>query len=768
MATLNIYAQKYFDMGIYTFSFEGITTYLNAKGEIKKKCLGMPLWKEITQANFTEYIYEHHRGLAVLTGKISNITCIDFDQVEAYERMAEKHPELKEFYTVKTNKGFHVYCRYNEIVKTTTNAMISYEGVDIRNDDAILYAPPTKYKIKDTGTVVEYKYLGGEILELPSFILDDLKQNNREEPKTQKKIKLVVRDSLADNVSAITTTTAQPQATDDIETQLVDIATNTLLNEKKTDLTKLISCLSAERATNYNKWVQVMFMFVNELGQDGEDLFLEFSKKSATYDKKNCIDFYRKNLYSDKKKTKKEKLINIASGHFWAKEDNEAEYLSLFPKYEDKKEDHKDNWKTIFKKIVVDFEKTHCKILNNSLYIKTVPDKFIFMSKPQLIQTYEHIECGFKEGAPVGFISRWVSYNDKINKKDGMDFFPPPLICPDNMFNLWRPFDMELLTTPYDKQQEGLDFILNHIKILCNHNVEVYDYMIKWIAQMIQYPAIKSIVPVLISNEGAGKGTLLKLMTLMFGREKVMESSNPSRDVWGDFNGAMASSFLVNLNELGKKDIGENCGKLKALITDTSIVINNKGVNQFQANSYHRFIITTNKEDPIQTSNDDRRNLIIRSSDEKCKNYKYFDKINEYLDDINVIRTCFDYFKKEIKVGHHLGPIPQTEYQQNLKEGNRTAVDLWLEDFTRENIELNVIEKLGKETIADFECWRATNNIKYETNATKLGIMLLNMKLPKGCIEKGRHTRSGDTKYFNIQNLKKHYNLGCLVDINDG
>ena len=92
----------------------------------------------------------------------------------------------------------------------------------------------------------------------------------------------------------------------------------------------------------------------------------------------------------------------------------------------------------------------------------------------------------------------------------------------------------------------------------------------------------------------------------------------------GDFNGRMANTFLINLNELSKKETTDSEGKIKALITDPKITINNKGIAQYDINSFHRFIITTNKEEPINTGRDDRRNLIIRSSDELC------DKTNDY------------------------------------------------------------------------------------------------------------------------------------------
>ena len=85
------------------------------------------------------------------------------------------------------------------------------------------------------------------------------------------------------------------------------------------------------------------------------------------------------------------------------------------------------------------------------------------------------------------------------------------------------------------------------------------------------------------------------------------------------------------------------------------------------------FFITTNKSEPIATSNGDRRNLIIRSSDELCaktkKNVEYFNKLRQYLDDDNVIATCYNYFKSIPNLDKFNEiPIPKTEYQENLKQ----------------------------------------------------------------------------------------------------
>ena len=288
----------------------------------------------------------------------------------------------------------------------------------------------------------------------------------------------------------------------------------------------------------------------------------------------------------------------------------------------------------VFNNMCVEFEKSHAKIINTASYVKETESEVILFSKEKLRNAYEHIS--YMKLSPLGilkpaaFIYDWTECNDNIRKYDNVEVYPNVALCPPNMFNMWRPFAMELKTEPYTPDTEGMDRLLHHIRILCNHDEVVYDYFIKWIAQMIQYPDVKTVIITLISKQGAGKGTLIKLLTLLMGANKVLETTKPNRDVWGDFNGMMATSYLVNVNELSKKDTTDNIEQIKGLITDASLTVNTKGINQYKIISYHRFIITTNSDNPIETKEDERRNAIIRSSDEKIGDNAYFNEIMPY------------------------------------------------------------------------------------------------------------------------------------------
>lgn len=404
----------------------------------------------------------------------------------------------------------------------------------------------------------------------------------------------------------------------------------------------------------------------------------------------------------------------------------EAKELSLREAL-DKKQAELDENQSLFKIESDKFELNHCLIKDSGFYMYSHDNINEVKSEQQLRSSYKHITCGIDSaGVPINFFDKWVRNNDNIHAYQHIGCFPTNL--PDNTFNTWTPFSMESI---HDWIESDIQPLLNHIFILCNKDQAITDYFIKWLAQMIQYPEIKTKCPVLISKQGAGKGTILSIIKHMFGPKKVFETAEPMRDVWGSFNGKMNDCFLVNLNEISKKDVVECVGKFKQMVTDPSMTINTKGVNQFDIVSYHRFIITTNSEDPIPTDMQDRRNFIIRSSDELCGNIKYFEDLNKHIEDVNVIKSFYEYLKR-IPDMHLFGSIvvPVSEYHEDLKEMSISPIQLWANDiFTFRD--KTTASLTCTECYIDFNQWCKTNYPKYEVSNTKafsIRLKHLNMK----------------------------------------
>jgi hypothetical protein len=143
------------------FSFPKISTSI-VNGVEKKSLDRMPPWASFKKS----YITPKDKCRAIITGKKSNITVLDFDDIEEYNRVIVQYPELKNHYTVKSPNGYHIYFLYNPTLKTGVDCFKSYNKIDIRNDDAIIIAPPTTYKLLNK-SMVEYEFLGGHILYIP-------------------------------------------------------------------------------------------------------------------------------------------------------------------------------------------------------------------------------------------------------------------------------------------------------------------------------------------------------------------------------------------------------------------------------------------------------------------------------------------------------------------------------------------------------------------------------------------------------------------------
>ena len=188
---------------------------------------------------------------------------------------------------------------------------------------------------------------------------------------------------------------------------------------------------------------------------------------------------------------------------------------------------------------------------------------------------YESIEC----------IKRWIQ-DENMKTYDDMDIFPPPLQCPANKINLWSPYYVQQIksSTIEDNEDpsniEKVDMILELIKIVCNNDEKDTLFLMKFIGQFLKYPAIKTYCIILISEQGAGKGTLMYMIERLIGEQKFLESTDPERDVWSTFNSLMENAFIVNCDELDAKSQEKCEGKIKGLITNKNLTINPKGLKR--------------------------------------------------------------------------------------------------------------------------------------------------------------------------------------------
>lgn len=183
---------SYLEESFVPFTFGKITTKLDAEGKEKKVLNDMPAgWQKFT----AERTFCNGLSMGILTGKVSNLTVVDFDTEESYEEAITKYPELLETMSVKTKKGWHLYFNYYPKLKNTTGVL---SDVDIRNDGGFIIAPPTKYE-NLAGEVCKYTTVqDSKRIDIPDAFLNSFKPESfiQENPEISPEIRTVSTESV--------------------------------------------------------------------------------------------------------------------------------------------------------------------------------------------------------------------------------------------------------------------------------------------------------------------------------------------------------------------------------------------------------------------------------------------------------------------------------------------------------------------------------------------------------------------------------------------
>lgn len=519
-------------------------------------------------------------------------------------------------------------------------------------------------------------------------------------------------------------------------------------------------------------WIRVGCALHHSIsGDNGLALFDEYSRLYPSYYNYDGVvktwDSLRDINEAQKKPT------TIATIHKMCKDENLDTYKQVVAKVKQsmKQQESLQLESTIeqaltYAEMKIEFEKTHFKVIDTALFM-TIHDNddINIQNKQSLLVSYEHLrfeKIVKGEIVSIGFIAEWLK-DPSIRRYDSADVYPPDQVCPPNIFNMWIPFAMEKVNE-WTHHQVGLDAFRNHILIMCNNEKHIANYFELWIAQMIQYPSIKTICPTIISAQGAGKGSTMQGLIGMLGQSKVLnEMTNPSRDVWGNFNSLMKQAFLVNVDELSGKDSRDASGQIKALIKSKTISINSKGQAPVIINSYHRFLNTTNNSDPVSVSKDDRRNCVIRASDELLGNTVYFKKLYELLADVNVIKTCYEYFKSLTGADNFNAlDIPHTSYHEEMSELSVSPIESWLHDYTQEfynptsNAVGNTIKVQSSKCFEMFNDWKDKTHISYDVNALKFAVQMNRLKI--NGIETKKEKQS-NSKVFDLQKMAIYFKI---------
>ncbi len=286
-----------------------------------------------------------------------------------------------------------------------------------------------------------------------------------------------------------------------------------------------------------------------------------------------------------------------------------------------------------------------------------------FYTKDAMAQVLKPIRLDEASFLPsFQFFNCWL---DDINRKTYTDIgcFPHDVECPPGILNLWTGFQCSNLKESYD--ETIIQPILNHIRILMGNDDKCYEFMLKWLANLFQYPSSTSVMVFMGSEEGAGKGSFMDLMSEMMGGDKFFLCEDLKEDMFGTFNGHLKNTVLVNIDEPDFKSTIGFFNKIKSMITRKTISIHDKGMKKYDIPHIMKYIATSNELHAFKISKNDRRFFIVESSNELMGNDDYFRTFNELIKNKQVQYSFWKYLmdyptKKQITKND----IPMTKLKE--------------------------------------------------------------------------------------------------------
>jgi hypothetical protein len=218
-----------------------------------------------------------------------------------------------------------------------------------------------------------------------------------------------------------------------------------------------------------------------------------------------------------------------------------------------------------------------------------------------LVNLIPKLETRYKDNAPKLAISQSI-----LERIDGTCYRPgEPDIC-GNLLNMWQDPKIESLPDTPNIFLEHMDYLIP--------NQRERELALNWLAWCVQKPSEKQMFALLIVDDGGtGKGWIGYMLRVLFGDQNVamIESDDPVKDM---FNGWTLNRQLGFIHELVPDRRVDLASRLKGVITEAHIWVNEKFIARFRAENRTNLFCCSNHRDALKIARKDRRWLIVQGA----------------------------------------------------------------------------------------------------------------------------------------------------------
>jgi hypothetical protein len=321
-----------------------------------------------------------------------------------------------------------------------------------------------------------------------------------------------------------------------------------------------------------------------------------------------------------------------------------------------------------------EFEKEYFKLMKPSCFVRLYKGHAETLMAKDLI----HQRQNYLLSDDTPFISTWVK-DPNIRTYEEL-VFAPKMEVPPNVYNLFTEFRVP--------PQEGADIsvVKEVLRVMCNSDENVMNYVEKWVAHIIQKPYVKTEVAIVVQGqEGIGKDTFWNFIGSILGdNEYFYSTKNPENNVFHNFNSGTEKCVLVKFEEADFKTNMANKNKLKGIITCSKETYTKKGHDGVTLDDYRNFVMTTNDDIPVVVSDSDRRFVLIHASEEKKRDTAFWKRTHDALNDVRV-KASYHHYLLNLDIKGFVPNSPAdrviTDYYKEVKQSLAPYHAKWFYDY---------------------------------------------------------------------------------------
>ncbi len=241
---------------------------------------------------------------------------------------------------------------------------------------------------------------------------------------------------------------------------------------------------------------------------------------------------------------------------------------------------------------------------------------WIKASETDFLASFKHRKGIYKDGfgriQSIPFLQIWVDYRYKecYQLEDCVPFDVKDT-TPKYVFNTFTGLAISRDDAMIHSKGNA-DILTNFIKnVWCSNDDKLYNYVISWMAHLIQRPWIKMKTNLVLSSvEGCGKGSIVQILGKILGEKSFIQPSSPD-EIFGNFNSLLENKLLCFLDEMVWGGDKKKAGQLKGLLTESKLSINAKFLPARRVSNKMNFIIASNEDCIVPAGTNARRYTIL-------------------------------------------------------------------------------------------------------------------------------------------------------------